>query len=158
MVMEVKRCACCGATFDAAAWAKLEHKGWCGRADTESRTTLELRQCPRPCGNTLAVEVERGPLPAEGEGGPLAVLVGDGKPSLEDLEHRAIHADHEGERISGDFAGPAPAADPAADPKPLRTCNRHKDCDEADRAVAAKGRTLWADHCHDEDCEDCFGS
>ena len=36
----------------------------------------------------------------------------------------------------------------------IRTCNRHKDCDEADRAA---GR--WnADHCHDDCCEDCFGS
>ena len=31
-----------------------------------------------------------------------------------------------------------------------RSCNRHEDCDEADR----QGRSI---HCHTEDCEDCFG-
>lgn len=53
----------------------------------------------------------------------------------------------------------APAA--AAPPKPApgpRTCNRHKDCDAADAEVRAKGRLLYADHCHDDTCEDCFGS
>ena len=37
-----------------------------------------------------------------------------------------------------------------------RTCNRHDDCDAANAAAKAKGR--YADHCHDDDCEDCFGS
>lgn len=56
------------------------------------------------------------------------------------------------------------------------TCNLHDDCAAADEAVRAKGgrparRDGWADgkpvragelvfsafHCHDEDCEDCFG-
>lgn len=34
----------------------------------------------------------------------------------------------------------------------VRTCNRHLDCDAAE----AKFRDV--DHCHDETCEDCFGS
>lgn len=33
-----------------------------------------------------------------------------------------------------------------------RSCNRHKDCDEADKRTEG-GR---AQHCHDSDCEDCF--
>jgi len=37
-----------------------------------------------------------------------------------------------------------------------RTCNRHDDCDEADRKARERGFTR-ADHCHDECCEDCFG-
>lgn len=38
-----------------------------------------------------------------------------------------------------------------------RTCNRHEDCDAADeRAKAAGGGRV--DHCHDDCCEDCFGS
>jgi len=49
-------------------------------------------------------------------------------------------------------------------PKRVRSCNRHSDCDAAEAAVLARnpGKTA-ADisltfHCHDEDCEDCFGS
>lgn len=42
-------------------------------------------------------------------------------------------------------------------PPPPRTCNRHDDCDAADAAGKAAGR-FDADHCHDETCEDCFGS
>jgi hypothetical protein len=38
-----------------------------------------------------------------------------------------------------------------------RACNRHGDCDAADkRTQAATGRP--AEHCHDECCEECFGS
>lgn len=41
-------------------------------------------------------------------------------------------------------------------PKAPRSCNRHDDCDAADAKTQAKlGRR--ADHCYDEDCEDCFG-
>lgn len=36
-----------------------------------------------------------------------------------------------------------------------RTCNLHYDCDAADQAATAKNR--YADHCHDDCCEDCFG-
>jgi hypothetical protein len=40
--------------------------------------------------------------------------------------------------------------------KPL-SCNRHDDCDEADAKAREEGR-YFADHCHDDCCEDCFGS
>lgn len=40
--------------------------------------------------------------------------------------------------------------------KSKRSCNRHFDCDEADRKAKAKGY-LFADHCYDDCCEDCFG-
>jgi hypothetical protein len=41
-------------------------------------------------------------------------------------------------------------------------CNRHRDCEAADEAARARGKrnrygSLGAEHCHDEDCEDCFG-
>lgn len=36
-------------------------------------------------------------------------------------------------------------------------CNRHVDCDEADARARLAGR-YRADHCHDECCEECFGS
>ena len=36
--------------------------------------------------------------------------------------------------------------------EPLKTCNRHLDCDAAD--TLAGGR---AQHCYDDCCEDCFG-
>ena len=36
------------------------------------------------------------------------------------------------------------------------SCNRHCDCAAADAKAASKGRTR-ADHCHDDECEDCFG-
>jgi hypothetical protein len=41
-----------------------------------------------------------------------------------------------------------------------RSCNRHHDCDAAEAEVLAKnpGKTIsFSFHCHDEDCEDCFG-
>ena len=41
-------------------------------------------------------------------------------------------------------------------PEP-RTCNRHRDCDEADTVARAQGRPQGAAHCHDDTCEDCFG-
>lgn len=37
-----------------------------------------------------------------------------------------------------------------------RACNRHADCDAADAKAAAAGRRV--DHCHDECCEECFGT
>lgn len=37
-----------------------------------------------------------------------------------------------------------------------RTCNRHTDCDAADKEnYKYKGKI--ADHCYDECCEECFG-
>jgi hypothetical protein len=52
----------------------------------------------------------------------------------------------------------------AQPPAPARSCNRHDNCDEAEeRAVARNPGMTRADihtsfHCHDEECEDCFGS
>lgn len=37
--------------------------------------------------------------------------------------------------------------------KKPQSCNRHKDCDAADRKIGPTG----AEHCYDDDCEDCFG-
>lgn len=39
----------------------------------------------------------------------------------------------------------------------VRTCNMHDDCDAADLAAVARGK-LWASHCNDDCCEDCFGT
>ena len=53
-----------------------------------------------------------------------------------------------------------------------RTCNRHWDCDEADKKAKERYeenlKKPWGereriyspfiDHCHDDCCEDCFGS
>lgn len=36
------------------------------------------------------------------------------------------------------------------------SCNRHADCDKADR-MARRGGRHRAEHCHDECCEECFG-
>lgn len=36
-------------------------------------------------------------------------------------------------------------------------CNRHVDCAAADEKAKAKGRG-FADHCHDDCCEECFGN
>lgn len=37
-----------------------------------------------------------------------------------------------------------------------RTCNRHADCGAADARMRESG---WrgAEHCHDDDCPECFG-
>lgn len=40
--------------------------------------------------------------------------------------------------------------------KDVRSCNRHVDCDAADERMRA--RATLAHHCHDENCEDCFGA
>lgn len=37
-----------------------------------------------------------------------------------------------------------------------RSCNRHDDCEKADVAARARG-AYGASHCHDDECEDCFG-
>jgi hypothetical protein len=40
---------------------------------------------------------------------------------------------------------------------PKRTCNRHDDCDAANgQAMAVANRRAY--HCHNDCCEDCFGS
>ena len=38
-----------------------------------------------------------------------------------------------------------------------RECNRHFDCDAADAKAKAAGH-FSASHCHDDCCDDCFGS
>jgi hypothetical protein len=38
-----------------------------------------------------------------------------------------------------------------------RSCNRHKDCDAANERARAAGK-IGAEHCHDEGCDECFGS
>lgn len=43
-----------------------------------------------------------------------------------------------------------------------KTCNRHNDCDEANKEWLRKyPGPIWSIppnfHCHDDDCEDCFG-
>lgn len=42
-------------------------------------------------------------------------------------------------------------------PTKPRECNRHTDCDAADVKAREAGRS-FADHCHDDCCEDCFGN
>lgn len=37
------------------------------------------------------------------------------------------------------------------------TCNRHDDCEAANVRARAAG-SFAAEHCHDECCEECFGS
>lgn len=45
----------------------------------------------------------------------------------------------------------------AEQPNPeRRRCNRHDDCDEAD-ATADAHENPRPDHCHDDECPDCFG-
>jgi hypothetical protein len=39
----------------------------------------------------------------------------------------------------------------------IRTCNLHTDCDAADAKMPAH-ISKYAAHCHDDCCEDCFGS
>jgi hypothetical protein len=39
----------------------------------------------------------------------------------------------------------------------VRSCNLHIDCDKANAESLARGRG-YASHCHDDCCEDCFGS
>ena len=43
----------------------------------------------------------------------------------------------------------------------VRSCNRHADCNEAERLRIERypGTLVPANfHCHDDECEDCFGS
>lgn len=50
-----KTCTCCGATYDAAAWAALPLKGVVWTDDSAGRYRLELRNCSG-CDSTLGVE------------------------------------------------------------------------------------------------------
>lgn len=49
-------------------------------------------------------------------------------------------------------------------PAPRRSCNRHDDCDAAEAEVLARnpGKTKadinFSFHCHDDECEECFGN
>lgn len=48
----------------------------------------------------------------------------------------------------------------AAEVKEKRSCNRHQDCDEAERKRLEKypgTTTPLSFHCYDDECEDCFG-
>jgi hypothetical protein len=54
------------------------------------------------------------------------------------------------------LAGAQKILDKIQNPPP-RECNRHKNCDEADAKARERGQ-FGADHCHDDCCEDCFGS
>ncbi len=48
--------------------------------------------------------------------------------------------------------------------EPRRSCNRHFDCDEAERLVLERhpGKTRmdisFNFHCHNDECEECFGN
>lgn len=47
--------------------------------------------------------------------------------------------------------------EPPPPPVVRNSCNRHSDCKAADEKARAKGATFGASHCHDDECEDCFG-
>jgi hypothetical protein len=46
---------------------------------------------------------------------------------------------------------------PKSIPPPNKGCNFHVDCRQANEIAKSKGK-LWAEHCSDEFCEDCFGT
>lgn len=54
---------------------------------------------------------------------------------------------------------PNPDPQPMTEPK-KRSCNRHDDCDAAELEVTARiGLTnFYGFHCHDDECEECFGN
>lgn len=46
--------------------------------------------------------------------------------------------------------------------KEVRTCNRHSDCEKAEDEVMQRrgierSQISYTFHCHDDECEDCFG-
>lgn len=49
------------------------------------------------------------------------------------------------------------------EPKPIRSCNRHFDCEKAEaewleRNPKKSRYDIHADfHCHNDECEECFG-
>ncbi len=56
-------------------------------------------------------------------------------------------------------AGTSNVAPLPVDEPVVNKCNRHSDCDEADRDTKLGHPERWwgADHCHDDCCEECFG-
>lgn len=56
-----------------------------------------------------------------------------------------------------DLCGPCDGEFQAWLKRGTNRCNKHKDCEAADIAAKAAGKTA-AYHCHSEDCEECFGS
>lgn len=56
--------------------------------------------------------------------------------------------------VDGKVVRECPSPTPTPTP---RTCNRHADCDAADASARESG-WRWAEHCHDDCCDDCFGS
>lgn len=73
--------------------------------------------------------------------------------ALDDPWLDAVQAGHS-EALRMTPAAPAAPAAPSSPP----TCNKHIDCDAADIAAKARGEDRGAVHCHDDCCEDCFGS
>lgn len=63
---------------------------------------------------------------------------------------------------NGPKLSPMPMPEVVANPDAPNTCNRHFDCDEANRKwlAAHPGEKFvpFNIHCHDDECEDCFGS
>ena len=59
-----------------------------------------------------------------------------------------------------------PKMAPVVPPEPparRRSCNRHSNCDKAEEEVMVRRGITRAEihtsfHCHDDECEDCFGS
>lgn len=59
------------------------------------------------------------------------------------------------------FIGLVPKPEPEPIPK-VKSCNRHFDCKEAEEVYYSKHPKKPRDyipnfHCHDDECEDCFG-
>ena len=57
----------------------------------------------------------------------------------------------------------APVVPPEELPARSRSCNRHSNCDKAEEEVMVRRGITRAEihtsfHCHDDECEDCFGS
>lgn len=59
--------------------------------------------------------------------------------------------------VSGVVTDPVTAPEPPPAVPVIRSCNRHLDCDAADRAAQERGASR-ASHCHDDCCEECFGN
>lgn len=64
------------------------------------------------------------------------------------------HFADEVKKLREELAASRPEAAPSGERS--NSCNRHEDCNKANTEARAKGMTS-TDHCHDEDCEDCFG-
>jgi hypothetical protein len=80
--------------------------------------------------------------------------------ALDDPWLDAVKAGHaEAQRMTAQGSAQA-AAQPfaTATPPKVVSCNKHTDCDAADARARAQGEERGAVHCHDDCCEDCFGS